>query len=365
MDSGNYKKLAFAAMRLFLILAICITGLSASASADGDGHPAKASARSFAKAEYLAAGMTSTVSDVTHRVSLIDEVEKAAESDVGPDSYRSIVYGADPETAFTFLLEAGRKRELVYAGTFADTADVSAQFDYLTNINGFMAAPASQYRYYGGYSSELAAGDILFWSDAGGRYVNAGLVCAVHRSYDEIAVSDGSGAYIIILSDDTAQSLDGFTAIRPIYSSNEHLVYLFCRDEMGYTKTGACGMLANIDRESAFRTGVEEVDTGEGLGICQWSFERRTALVNWCKKNGYSYKTLTGQLQYLKHEMETDYASTDLLLKTIEENSTGAYDAGYWVCFEYEQPYDFEFVSDDRGCRSRDSYWPYYSGVFA
>lgn len=80
-------------------------------------------------------------------------------------------------------------------------------------------------------------------------------------------------------------------------------VYNFLRAK-GFSAAAACGVMGNIQVESGFDATIEEIGNAIGYGLCQWSFERRTNLVNWCNNNGRDYTTVEGQLDYLIYELE-------------------------------------------------------------
>ena len=84
--------------------------------------------------------------------------------------------------------------------------------------------------------------------------------------------------------------------------SNEQMIYEYLVNDLGLNTAAACGVLANIEKESGFRPDLMEKgytwDQGAGYGICQWTnyprtsgTGRRTNLVNWCSSNGYDYKS--------------------------------------------------------------------------
>ena len=348
MELFSYKNLISVALA-FLLAAIFFTVAS---SADQG------------RAEYLERGMSSSVTDYTHLRSITEAIVDSVGCDISPEEYQDFIYSVDYSSSFDFIRAAADERELVYAGTFLDTSDTAEQFSFLKNVNRFRTIDASLLYLTGGNRESLYAGDILFFLDDSGVPVAAGFVCDVHRMYYSVAVNNPQkGNAIISLDSESVQSICHFTVIRPVYSSNEQQVWLFCRNEMGYTKSGSCGILANVYRESDFRTGIEEEEYKEGIGICQWSFERHTRFISWCRKNNFDSSRLRSQLEFMKYELENDFSFTGDLLKTIQENETGAYDAGYWVCFEYEMPDEFEFVSDDRAVCSRDSFWPIYKNL--
>ena len=166
-----------------------------------------------------------------------------------------------------------------------------------------------------------------------------------------------------------------FQKKQSIKQSNERVIFEFLTDKMGLNTAAACGVLANIEQESGFHSDNMEKgytwSQGAGYGICQWTnypreaeTGRRTELVDWCVENGYDYKTLSGQLEFLKYELTSNPAFTDSVtdkLRKVPDTAEGAYQAGYCWCYYFEVPegYD-EGVSETRGETARDNYWARY-----
>ena len=72
----------------------------------------------------------------------------------------------------------------------------------------------------------------------------------------------------------------------------------------GYSPIVTAGLIGYIGGESNFDPTIEEIGSGIGYGLCQWSFSRRTDLINWCNSHGYDYRTVQGQLEYMYYEIE-------------------------------------------------------------
>ena len=147
------------------------------------------------------------------------------------------------------------------------------------------------------------------------------------------------------------------TAIEKVFNSgkytNEELCYAFLVKEAGYNHAAACGIIANIKYESGFKPGSIG-DNGKSLGICQWYASRRTLLIDWCGDNGYDPESLLGQLYFLKYELEERYPKVHKYLLAIENTPEGAYDAGYYFCYNYERPAKKETSSVTRGNYAKD-----------
>ena len=140
----------------------------------------------------------------------------------------------------------------------------------------------------------------------------------------------------------------------------EQRVFRFLTTQIGLNTAAACGVLANIEKECSFRVTAASYDGGYGL--VQWTGSRNTALKNWCKSNGYDYKTLEGQLWYLKYELENSQSKTGNYLKKVSNTAAGAYDAGYYFCYYFEIPVNRAANSVARGNLAKDKYWIRYSG---
>ncbi|MGN0204637.1 MAG: phage tail tip lysozyme [Coprococcus sp.] len=148
---------------------------------------------------------------------------------------------------------------------------------------------------------------------------------------------------------------------------NETDIFYFMIEEMDYNQAAACGVLANIYCESGFDPN-EEGDNGTSYGICQWhdtseGSGRLTDLKNFCAENGYDYTSLNGQLQFLKYELENSYSSVNKYMKNVKNTEDGAYDAGYYWCYNFEVPANTEETSVSRGNLAKDTYWPEYKSV--
>lgn len=150
-------------------------------------------------------------------------------------------------------------------------------------------------------------------------------------------------------------------------SSTVITVYNFLVTELNLTPAAACGIMANIEHESSFNPTAK---TGRSYGLCQWTGSRFTSLKKWCKKNGYNYKTATGQLNYLKSELTNSKLLYDgkkiyNYLLSIENTAKGAYEAASYWCRKYERPARAKTRSHLRGKLSRNSYWPVFGSSTA
>ena len=256
----------------------------------------------------------------------------------------------------------------------------------------FNKAKLSQYYYGGGktghpptlksyhdkagdsVTSNYKAGDVLFMNFNGGN-------TAAHVG---IAIEDQVGNKIKTVEGNTSsaetEKLNGGQVMeknrnlnvivggfRPGKSmGNEYQCFAFFVSTMGLNNAAACGILANIEKESSFnpKSNYLEKDGYYSYGICQWHKGRYdigdNGLVSWCKRNDLDYTSLIGQLSYLRHELENGYIDVLNKLSSVTNDSQGAYDAGYYWCYHFEVPANYPSVSVTRGNLAKTKYWPKY-----
>ena len=144
--------------------------------------------------------------------------------------------------------------------------------------------------------------------------------------------------------------------------SNEQLCFLFLTQVMGYNTAAAAGVLANINYESGFKTSING-DGGTSYGICQWHASRKTRLLEFCEYYSVSVDSLVAQLAYLKYELENFYPLVDNYLRSVENTVEGAYDAGYFFCWNFENPANRENQSIKRGQSAQSTYFKRYASI--
>lgn len=140
----------------------------------------------------------------------------------------------------------------------------------------------------------------------------------------------------------------------------ERQVYEYLTGELKLSNAAACGVLANIEHESSFQPTILG-DRGTSFGLCQWHNERFTALRSYCAALKLDYRTVEGQLAYLKYELGTNYTTLLLTLQAIDNTPDGAYQAAYLWCVRFEKPSDTQNKAVARGELARSKYWVRYS----
>ena len=133
-------------------------------------------------------------------------------------------------------------------------------------------------------------------------------------------------------------------------------IYIKLR-EAGLTTEGACGLMGNMQAESAMRannaqdgmTGLTDAeytaaaDAGTidfvrdatGYGLCQWTYwSRKQALLDFARARGVSVGDEAMQVDFCLDELRTSYPRLLSLLKSTND----IYEAASEVCTVYERP---------------------------
>lgn len=148
-------------------------------------------------------------------------------------------------------------------------------------------------------------------------------------------------------------------------SSNKSKIFSYLTQELEFNSAAACGIMANIEKESNFRSNVIIRDSN-GLpsgGLCMWNGGRLNNLKKYCAKNGLNYLSIEGQLSYLEVELQNSYYKHIYnYLKNVANSSQGAYNAAHYWCYYFEVPANRGSKSVQRGNTAIRSYWPVYGG---
>lgn len=164
-------------------------------------------------------------------------------------------------------------------------------------------------------------------------------------------------AYLILLS----LLLSLFSVSAQASLSVERQVYEYLTKELGLPSSSACGILANIEQESAFDPNAVG-DQGTSYGLCQWHDGRFSKLKSHCLARGLDYRSVEGQMDYLSIELRSTYYDLLAVLRNMEDTPEGAYRAGYLWCVEFERPADMERKGAARGTLAQGKYWNRYNG---
>lgn len=147
-------------------------------------------------------------------------------------------------------------------------------------------------------------------------------------------------------------------------SSQKDSVYSYLTKELKFSKAAACGIMANMEKESNFDPTKVAKDSNGLLsgGLCMWNGSRFNSLKKYCNQNGYNYLSVKGQLNYLNYELKTNYYKHIYnYLKNVPNTAQGAYDAAYYWCYYFEIPANRQTHAVTRGNLAKNTYWKKYA----
>ncbi|MBQ7597593.1 MAG: fibronectin type III domain-containing protein [Clostridia bacterium] len=144
-------------------------------------------------------------------------------------------------------------------------------------------------------------------------------------------------------------------------TSRRSQVFSYLTQNIGFNSAAACGIMSNIEHESDFNPALVIIDSN-GLpsgGLCQWNGGRFRNLMSFCNNNGYDYLSITGQLAYLKHELQkSEFRKIYNYMRSVPNTQEGAYNAGYYWCYYFEVPSNRASRSASRAAAAVNTYWP-------
>lgn len=158
--------------------------------------------------------------------------------------------------------------------------------------------------------------------------------------------------------------LISFTAVFTSHAKTvEETIFDYLINKMGFNSAAACGILANIEKESSFNPTVYG-DNDTSYGLCQWHGVRFTNLRRYCDEHSLDYTTVEGQLEFLNYELSS-LPKIVKYMRSVADTADGAYDAAYYWCYNFEIPANREQNSILRGELARTKYWPIFgnSGI--
>ena len=129
-------------------------------------------------------------------------------------------------------------------------------------------------------------------------------------------------------------------------------IYSYLTGTLGLNRASAFGILAHMQRESGYNP--QAYNPSGYYGLCQWGGGRYENLKTWCEGQGLDYKTIDGQLQFMRMELEGSYAGVLADLRSMADSADGAYDAAYAFGMRYEV--SGEYLADSAGQTARNMF---------
>lgn len=316
------------------------------------------------KADYLRYAPYSDLASDEQRTGFVKTAERDISAHLTADQdvsalCESLIYGERANVGF--LLQCADRSGLTDAGIMDVFPDCNMQYRYMVDVNGFEQCRLKECAAFGG-TRMPQAGDLIFWLDGEGKAVNYGIISAVADSFIRTILTraDGSRAAVDMnWSNLGVICSENAVVVHLLYPKNEQFVYLFCVNEMKLSPAAACGVMANIYKESSFRN---YIDTGGSYGLCQWLGERRSTLISWCNQNDLDYTSLYGQLCFMFYELSYEqYTPLVSILYSLGNTPDDAAKAAREWCYKFEQPANAGDVGYARGVSARNDFYPIYS----
>ena len=143
------------------------------------------------------------------------------------------------------------------------------------------------------------------------------------------------------------QSGNSFVGI--LYGDSAEEIVWFALKDLGYPEYAIAGTMGNIYGESGFDSNAIEKPSGEGIGLCQWSYGRKTQLIDYAKSKGKEWSDLNTQIEFLITEIEgtglaSGYATPQMqskykgYTKNDWKNAQDIETATTAFCYVFERP---------------------------
>lgn len=110
--------------------------------------------------------------------------------------------------------------------------------------------------------------------------------------------------------------------------------------DAGYSKIAAAAVLGNIECESGFNPSAIEGGNGIGLGLCQWSFGRRTQLEGYIASKGTTTSDVGTQIEFLLGELTPGGGANGYASYQLGGVSSSAYDGTNYTASDWQDATD-------------------------
>lgn len=106
-------------------------------------------------------------------------------------------------------------------------------------------------------------------------------------------------------------SISSLLSSSGIYGGTIQEKVWFALRDLGYSEIAVAGAMGNIDYESGgFNPAVVEGGSGEGIGLVQWSFSRKTQLIAYATSKGLTWQDEDTQVEFLVAEISGQGAAS-------------------------------------------------------
>ena len=291
-------------------------------------------------ASYLKYKPVFTIEDSTLGDKLAEFVRLETE-----DAHGSFLPSDSIEMINTVIYNA----DLYDCGTFSKEENAYREYKYLVTENKFAVYDIKDLTQYEGEEYTAKVGDAVFFLNDNKRPLTFGIITGESNGNIVVSCQNYESDSLRFIDIKSANQYN-VKIIGIIYPTVEEVIFSYLKENFAYTTVTCCGIISNIYFESYFDSNALEMGGKGGYGLCQWTDERRTALISWCEENSFDYTHIIPQLEFMKFELKgSEFKPVDSMLRSVSDNADGAYDAAHAFCYFYLMPQDYEDVAEDRG----------------
>lgn len=170
-----------------------------------------------------------------------------------------------------------------------------------------------------------------------------------------------------------------FSGMNGVSGGNIQEKVWFALKELGYSDIVVAGAMGNIHYESGgFSASSVEGGSGEGIGLIQWSFGRKTQLINYATSKGLTWQDEDTQVEFLIAEISgqgpasgyagvriSGYIKEESIVSTSSDwaNATNINDATLYFMRFFESPKSTKSLTDRQSLAQ--GYYEQYQGKTA
>ena len=131
-----------------------------------------------------------------------------------------------------------------------------------------------------------------------------------------------------------------FTGVTGLYGGSIQEKLWWALIDAGYSKVATAAVLGNIQWESGFDPTSIEKKYEIGLGLCQWSYDRRTQLEGYIAFKGTDTSDVQTQIEFLLGELNSNGGANGYASHQMGEPSSTAYDGRRYTKADWENETD-------------------------
>lgn len=146
--------------------------------------------------------------------------------------------------------------------------------------------------------------------------------------------------YGVLKFDFEEYDLSYFTQMSGFYGGTTEEKIWWAIINAGYSKEAAAAVLGNIQYESGFDSTAIEAGSGVGLGLCQWSYNRRTQLEGYIQSKGTDTSDVNTQIEFLLGELTPGGGANGYASYQLGGSSSSKYDGNSYTASDWKDTTD-------------------------